>query len=136
MILDILNTLKESRGSDFVTGGHIVTHHQRGDIILCNNQDGSAAPVGNTFDNKHFGLIKTPPDDKIWIALIIAGRNVLIRNTQIPTGPFECKLKELRVLGYHAELVLWDKFFECKTKEAKLAYLNHLIQQAVERERK
>lgn len=76
------------------------------DIILCNDHNGCALPVGNTFDNKHFGLLKTPPDNNTWIVLIIGGRNALIHNSKTPSGIFNSKIKELNALGYCAELVI------------------------------
>ncbi|XP_013175465.1 PREDICTED: uncharacterized protein LOC106123599 isoform X2 [Papilio xuthus] len=131
MFLDVLNILKGARGDDFVTGGHILTHHQRGDIILCNDHKGCAVPVGNTFDNKHFGLLKTPPNNNCWIVLIIGGRNALIHNTKTPSGLFKSKINELKGLGYCAELVLWEEFSNRKSKEEKLEYLKVLIDNAV-----
>ncbi|XP_045533973.1 FAST kinase domain-containing protein 5, mitochondrial [Papilio machaon] len=127
MFLDVLNILKGARGDDFVTGGHILTHHQRGDIILCNDHKGCAVPVGDAFDNKHFGLLRTPPNNNTWIVLIIGGRNALIHNTKIPSGLFKSKINELNALGYCAELVLWEEFSNRKTKEEKLEYLKVLI---------
>ncbi|CAK1578318.1 unnamed protein product [Parnassius mnemosyne] len=131
MFLDVLNILREARGNDFVKGGHILTHHQRGDIILCNDQKGSAMPVGDKFDNKYFGLTRYPPDDHIWIVLVIGGRNSFIRNTKTPSGQFKSKIRELNTLGFCAELISWEVLRKCETKEAKLEYLNNLIEGAI-----
>ncbi|CAG4964786.1 unnamed protein product [Parnassius apollo] len=135
MFLDVLNILREARGNDFVKGGHILTHHQRGDIILCNDRKGFAMPVGDKFDNKYFGLTRSPPDDNIWIALVIGGRNAFIRNTKIPSGQFKSKIRELNTLGFCAELISWDVLRKCETKEAKLEYLNNLIEVAIKNKR-
>lgn len=57
------------------------------------------------FDESKFGLMKSPPDDNLWIALVIAGRNAIIRNTAMVTGPFLSKIRELEALGFNAALV-------------------------------
>ncbi|XP_068627942.1 FAST kinase domain-containing protein 5, mitochondrial-like [Battus philenor] len=131
ILLDVLNILKESRGNEYVAAGHILSHHQRGDIILCNDEKGSAIPVQSVFNKRCFGLLWTPPDDYKWIVLIIGGRNALIHNTNLPSGPFSSKINELKALGFYPGLVTWEDLSKCETKEAKLKYINNLIYQTI-----
>lgn len=57
------------------------------------------------FQSIDFGLLRRPPDSNTWIALVIAGRNAIIYDTDIATGFFTSKIRELQSLGYHAALV-------------------------------
>ncbi|KAM3968289.1 FAST kinase domain-containing protein 5, mitochondrial [Aphomia sociella] len=132
MFLDVVSILKESRGgADFVIGEHILTHHQRGDIVICNDSNGSPLPVVDVFKQRKFGLIVRPPDNNDWIVLVIAGRNGLIHNLNTPSGPFLNKIRELKALGYYAGLVLWSKYASLETNEEKLIYINDVIKEAV-----
>ncbi|XP_063823431.1 uncharacterized protein LOC135073251 [Ostrinia nubilalis] len=132
MFLDVMKTLKDNRGgNEYVVGGHIVTHHQRGDVIVCNNHDYQPMEVKKQFSSVPFGNLHKPPDGNNWVALVVAGRNTMIQETGTPTGPFETKVRELGALGFHAELVLWSKYTLLETKEAKTKYLNSLIKSAI-----
>lgn len=132
MMLDVMNILKTSRGgNDYVIADHILTHHQRGDIIICNDHDGFPVPVQEIFSKEIFGIIKKPPNNNIWIVLVIAGRNVMIYNSEAPTGPFIAKVRELKTLGYHPVLVHWSLYSKLESFEEKLNYLNSLIKQTV-----
>lgn len=75
------------------------------DLIICNDLEGRPKPVKEAFSKTKFGLLCTPPDNDIWIALVIAGRNTLIRNLNSPTGHFESKVRELQALGFNAVVV-------------------------------
>lgn len=75
------------------------------DLILCNDHKGKPQQVKDAFSKTKFGLLCTPPDDNIWIVLIIAGRNTMIRNSNTATGHFGSKVKELQALGYKAVVV-------------------------------
>ncbi|XP_068629636.1 FAST kinase domain-containing protein 5, mitochondrial-like [Battus philenor] len=129
IFLDVFDILNESRGSGYVTGGHVISHHPRGDIILCNDSKGSAVSVRDAINNN--GLLWSPPDSKTWIVLVIGGRNCLIRNTNIPSGQYSSKIRELKTLGFCAELVIPEILARCETNDAKLQYLNDLINKAV-----
>ncbi|XP_041973394.1 uncharacterized protein LOC121729071 [Aricia agestis] len=131
MFLDVKRTLREIRGgASFVTGNHIFTHHQRGDIIICNDKHGVPLPVEDIFPKTKFGMIRYPPDDNIWIVLIIAGRNAMIHNSGGPTGHFLTKQRELNKLGYCAAVVSWHIYDECN-KNDKTKYLNSLIEESL-----
>lgn len=57
----------------------------------------------STFKYIKFGtLCPAPNDDKIWIALVIAGRNTMLYNSNKPSGHFLSKIRELNALGYRA----------------------------------
>ncbi|KAJ8724989.1 hypothetical protein PYW07_015947 [Mythimna separata] len=128
MVLDIMKVLKETRGgNEYVVGEHVLAHHQRGDVIICNDQSGSPVPVKDAFPTKEFGLLRKPPNDNHWIALVIAGRNAIINNTDNATGFFTSKIKQLEALGYHAALVPWSKYIKLKSTEEKASFLNSLI---------
>lgn len=75
------------------------------DIIICNDLTGSPIRVSDKFTTKEFGLLRRPPDNNVWIALVIAGRNAIIYDTDNATGFFTSKVKQLEALGYHAALV-------------------------------
>lgn len=75
------------------------------DIIICNSPDGKPLPIGNVFSSETFGVLRKPPDSSHWIVLVIAGRNGLIKNSGLPTGPFLSKVRDLQALGFHAALV-------------------------------
>lgn len=61
--------------------------------------------VKKYFNSVPFGTLHKVPDDNIWIALIVAGKNAIIQNSDTPTGPFQTKVTELKTLGFHAALV-------------------------------
>ncbi|XP_050342094.1 uncharacterized protein LOC126768184 [Nymphalis io] len=132
MFLDIVKLLWDMRGGkNFATGHHILTHHQRGDIIICDSSEGLPLPVDKVFTETKFGFIVEPPDNNIWICLIIAGKNTIIQNTNSPTGHFYTKMKELNALGYRAALVSWNIYNKLEKKDDKMEYLNTLIKEAV-----
>ncbi|KAI8440186.1 hypothetical protein MSG28_001576 [Choristoneura fumiferana] len=119
MFLDVMKMLKQSRGGEeYVIGDHILTHHQRGDIIICNSPDGKPLPIGNVFSSETFGVLRKPPNSNHWIVLVITGRNGLIKNSGTPTGPFLSK-------------VLWTKYSSLETASEKTEYLNLLIKEAL-----
>ncbi|CAG9791947.1 unnamed protein product [Diatraea saccharalis] len=131
VMLDIMRILKACRGGDeYVVGDHIVTHHQRGDIIICNDSNGSPVKVREHFYNTKFGLLRRPPDSNSWVALVIAGKNGVINNTDIPTGPFKSKLREIEALGFYGNLIISSKYNTLTSDESKADYLNNLIKEA------
>ncbi|XP_059060054.1 uncharacterized protein LOC131853231 isoform X2 [Achroia grisella] len=100
MFLDVMRILKESRGGDdFVIGDHILPHHQRGDIIICNDCNGTAVPVADIFKEMKFGLIRKVPNDNKWIVLVIAGKNGTIHSYNTPSGHFLSALVEVFGIG-------------------------------------
>ncbi|KAG7305378.1 hypothetical protein JYU34_009444 [Plutella xylostella] len=132
MILDTIRVLREVRGGhQYVLGDHVLTHHQRGDIIICNGKDGKPVSVEDTFP-KSFGLIKRPPTDDTWVVLVIAGRNALLRKSRQATGPLQQKIVELRHIGYKANMIRWDDWSTLQTDEEKIEYLNNLITEAIQ----
>ncbi|XP_049865600.1 FAST kinase domain-containing protein 5, mitochondrial [Pectinophora gossypiella] len=132
MFLDVYNVLKEDRGgSEYIKGDHILTHHQRGDIILCNSHSGTPLPVNEKIRDKDFGLIRTPPDDNRWIVLVIAGRNTVIQGSGTPSGHVLSKIRELNALGFYSTVVPWSAYIQLQTKEEKTTYLNNLIKEAL-----
>ncbi|CAH0717210.1 unnamed protein product, partial [Brenthis ino] len=134
---DVKRVLQLMRGGEnFVTGHHIVTHHQRGDIIICNDHEGRPLPVKEAFSKSQFGLLCSPPDENIWTVLIIAGRNTMIHNSASATGHFTSKVRELKTLGYNAELVMWNVYDKLTNDEEKIKYLNKLIKDSVNTELK
>ncbi|XP_038213729.1 FAST kinase domain-containing protein 5, mitochondrial [Zerene cesonia] len=134
MYLDVVKVVEECRGgSEFVTGHHLLTHHQRGDVVMCDDPNGSPLPVKSIFNNIKFGQLCPIPNDNIWIALIIAGRNAMLYNSEKPSGHFLSKIRELNALGYHAAIVSWNVYTKCKTLEEKKDYINKLINEAKSR---
>ncbi|KAJ8726965.1 hypothetical protein PYW08_015362 [Mythimna loreyi] len=132
MVLDVMKVLKENRGgNEYVVGEHILSHHQRGDVIVCNDLNGSPVPVKAAFSTKDFGLLRRPPNNNVWVALVIAGRNALIHETDNATGFFTSKVKQLEALGYHAALVPWSKYSKFKSTAEKADYLNTLINDSI-----
>lgn len=75
------------------------------DIVICNDASGTPVAVKDAFPAKDFGLLRRPPDNNVWIAFVIAGRNAIIHDTDTATGFFISKVRELEALGYHAVLV-------------------------------
>ncbi|CAH0628917.1 unnamed protein product [Chrysodeixis includens] len=135
MVLDIMKILKDRRGGEeFVTGDHLLPHHQRGDIIICNDHNGSPLPVIDMFPAKDFGTVRKPPDNKQWIVLVVAGRNALIYNTDTATGFFNSKVNELEALGYNAILVPWSLYSKLETADEKAFFLNDLIEKSVKKQ--
>lgn len=129
MMLDIMKVLGDCRGGqNYVIAEHILTHHQRGDIIICNDHNGKPMPVKEAFKNDTFGYIRKPPDDNDWIVLIIGGKNSLIQNCNVPTGQFQTKIRELAALGYTPILVPWKTYSQLDNFEEKESYLCSLIE--------
>ncbi|XP_072942267.1 FAST kinase domain-containing protein 5, mitochondrial [Epargyreus clarus] len=134
MFLDVKKILIESRGgAQYVNGTHILSHHQRGDLIICNDENGNPLPVNEMFKDKKYGVIYPPPDDNKWIVLVIAGRNSMIYKFDTPTGNYQAKVRELNALGFRGALVLWNIYSRCKSKEEKLDYINHLIDEVTKK---
>ncbi|XP_063635957.1 uncharacterized protein LOC134806578 [Cydia splendana] len=132
LFLDVMRILKEKRGGDeYVIGDHVLTHHQRGDIIICDSHDGTPLPIANAFSTASFGILRKPPDNNRWTVIVIAGRNGEIKNTGSPTGPFLSKLRDLHALGYYAALVSWKKYSKLQSASEKSDYLLELINNAL-----
>ncbi|VVC98656.1 unnamed protein product [Leptidea sinapis] len=131
MFLDVKKVLEETRGGkEFVGAHHIVTHHQRGDLIICDSKEGTPSPVTEISKSKFGFNWFAPNDNNIWIALIIAGRNAMIYNSDIPCGQFYMKARELNALGFCSTIVSWRAYEKCQTYEEKRKYLNQLICEA------
>ncbi|CAH2091926.1 unnamed protein product [Euphydryas editha] len=132
MFLDVIKIVRDMRGGkQFATGRHIITHHQRGDIIICNNSQGVPLQVDKAFSDKNFAFVTTPPDKNVWAALIIAGRNTLIQKLNTSTGHLNAKVRELNALGYHAAIVSWHIYNKLEKNDKKIEYLNNLIKEAL-----
>nr|XP_021184647.2 FAST kinase domain-containing protein 5, mitochondrial [Helicoverpa armigera] len=128
MVLDVMKVLRETRGGyDYVVGEHILSHYQRGDIVICNDLSGAPVVVKDKFPARDFGLLRRPPDGNTWIVLVIAGRNAIINGTDNATGFFTSKVRELEAMGYHAALVPWSKYSKLTKLEEKAEFLNNLI---------
>ncbi|RVE43951.1 hypothetical protein evm_011383 [Chilo suppressalis] len=137
IMLDVMSALKQCRGGEeYVVAGHILTHHQRGDIIICNDSNGLPVKVKELFHNTPFGLMQKPPDHNSWVVLIMAGKNAIIHNSNVPTGPTTTKVKEVKALGFSANLVFSSKYNMLDSSEAKADYLNNLINEAISNKNK
>ncbi|CAH2268139.1 jg8149 [Pararge aegeria aegeria] len=115
MFIDVMKVLQKTRGGqEYVTGHHILSHHQRGDIIICNDHKGSPVRVDKAFSEIKFGLLTKPIDDNFWIALIIANRNSFLNS------------------GFYAAIVNWNIYSKMEGENEKNEYLNNLIKRALE----
>ncbi|CAK1551761.1 unnamed protein product [Leptosia nina] len=131
LYMDIKRVIESDRGANYVVGHHIVTHHQRGDLIICDDVNNRPVAVQDVFSNIKFGtLCSAPNDNNIWIALIVVGRNGMLYKDNKPSGHFLSKIRELNALGFKAAPVCWTYYSECKTHEEKLKYINTVIKEA------
>ncbi|XP_053600235.1 FAST kinase domain-containing protein 5, mitochondrial isoform X3 [Plodia interpunctella] len=131
LFLDVMKVLKEERGGDeYVIGDHVLPHHHKGDIIICNDQKGSPVKIPESYKHTVFGLVRKIPDNKQWIVFIIPGKNGFILNSDVPTGTYQTKIRELKALGYNVALVNWTSYGSLETKEEKLKFINNLVREA------
>ncbi|XP_045525828.1 FAST kinase domain-containing protein 5, mitochondrial [Pieris brassicae] len=132
MFLDLRKVVETTRGGpEYVTGQHILPHHQRGDIIICDSQNDSPVEVKDVF--KFGKLHPAPNDSNIWIVLVIAGRNVLLHNSDEPCGHLLSKIRELNAMGYKSAPVIWNIYSKLNTFEDKQEYINNIIAEAKSR---
>ncbi|XP_034825273.1 FAST kinase domain-containing protein 5, mitochondrial [Maniola hyperantus] len=132
MFIDIMKVLQKSRGGkEYVIGHHILSHHQRGDILICNDHQDSPVPVDKAFSEAKFGLLTKPIDNNYWIALVIANRNAFL-NSGVPIGHYSSKVRELNTLGFYAAIVNWKIYSKLNGENEKNRYLNNLIKGALE----
>lgn len=79
-------------------------HHMIQDIILGLNEENQLVPNKNYPTIRKEGDIKWmgKEDEKNirWIALIMAYHGVLIKDTNLPTGLFNAKIRQLTKIGY------------------------------------
>ncbi|XP_014224204.1 uncharacterized protein LOC106650599 isoform X1 [Trichogramma pretiosum] len=103
IITDIVHTCKQMIGFDEVAHVDcVLPHFVNNDIILCYNEDTKEFfnPKNKLVEMEAGTLKHAPKDGNKWIALTLAGHNVLTRNSKHHTGAMEVRLRHLKKVGY------------------------------------
>ncbi|XP_019872649.1 FAST kinase domain-containing protein 5, mitochondrial [Aethina tumida] len=129
LILDTIDTITEYVGDKrYLYIEHVLPHFSKADVILCkdNTTNKFVEPIG--FTNYVFGDIMVPhKDDNLkWYAVVIAGWNNTIRDTNFPVGQIVTKMRQLEKIGYTPILVIWSEFIDLN-KEQKLYYIRNKL---------
>lgn len=94
---------KELLGSDKLFIDQLLPHYQRADIVLCMDDENKFVSPQKFITELPVGSIKYPPNvpkGYKWISVILASQNHIYRNTTIPCGTFNSKLRQLEKIGY------------------------------------
>lgn len=111
LILDTVDTITEYIGDKrYLYIEHVLPHFSKADVILCkdNTTNKFVEPIG--FTNYVFGDIMVPHKDNNlkWYAVVIAGWNNTIRDTNFPVGQIVTKIRQLEKIGYTPILVRYS----------------------------
>nr|XP_053656080.1 FAST kinase domain-containing protein 5, mitochondrial-like [Cherax quadricarinatus] len=116
-------------GLHLITITHALPHIQNPDLIFCTTNNGD--PV--SLPQEYLGLAPTSlkcPIEHIggvqWNAVIVAGRNSFIRNSDTLRGNIDMKKRQLNKLGYHVSVVPYMEYTR-KSLRAKLCCLERCL---------
>ncbi|KAK0081730.1 hypothetical protein PV325_011659 [Microctonus aethiopoides] len=127
---EVILCSRELLGSDKLFIDQLLPHYQRADIVLCMDDENNFVPPQQFITELPVGTIKYPP--KVprgykWISLVLASQNHIYRNTIIPCGTFNSKLRQLEKIGYTPVTLIWSLWQKSKTVEAKKKYIHDLL---------
>lgn len=81
------------------------------DFIIGFNEKFEPQAPPNEWKSHEWGEVKKLPDNKnIWFAVVAAGWNTIIRNTEEPLGNLNAKIRHLKILGYRPVWVSFGRF--------------------------
>lgn len=78
------------------------------DLVFCTNSEGIPVVLPQEFHDLSPSSLKHPlgrPGELRWNAVIVAGRNSFIRNTEELRGTVHMRKRQLRTLGYYVSVV-------------------------------
>uniref|UniRef100_A0A1B0FIJ7 RAP domain-containing protein n=1 Tax=Glossina morsitans morsitans TaxID=37546 RepID=A0A1B0FIJ7_GLOMM len=120
---------------------HILPNYERPDIVICyDRQQRTSIPLSNTCPEDYNGVILTPKhvlselDDTgnyKTVAVVIAGWNSVIRNTNNYTGLFSMKLQQLKLLGYKLVVINWYEWRELETYKDRVDFIRRRVSRII-----
>ncbi|KAG7167652.1 FAST kinase domain-containing protein 5, mitochondrial-like isoform X2 [Homarus americanus] len=109
LLLEVKDKLSAMLGGvHLVTATHILPHIQTPDLVFCTTNDGEPVALPENFLDLPPASLKYPMEcfnGIQWNAVIVAGRNSFIRNTDTLRGNVHMKKRQLTRLGYHVSVV-------------------------------
>lgn len=84
------------------------------------------------FDGYVFGDVKRAPisdnnSDKIkWLAIMVLGWNLTIKQSTLPLGSALMKLRQLKTLGYQPVTIVWSEFMALSGHD-KVTYITNKL---------
>ncbi|KAK3876256.1 hypothetical protein Pcinc_018943 [Petrolisthes cinctipes] len=130
LVLDVKDKLGAMLGGPrYLTITFVLPHIQTPDIVFCTNSDGEPVHIPDEYQTLPATSLKQPlhldPDFK-WNAVVIAGRNSFLRNTEDLRGNVEMKRRQLVKLGYQVTVVPYTRFYK-RTVRGRLVCLEQVL---------
>ncbi|KAL9883815.1 FAST kinase domain-containing protein 5, mitochondrial isoform 1-T1 [Glossina fuscipes fuscipes] len=134
-IKDIISTLLPHN-----TLKHILPNYARPDIVICyDSQQRTSLPLSNICPEEYSGVILTPKHvlgeldtgNYKTVAVVIAGWNTVIRNTDNYTGLFSMKLQQLKLLGYKHIVINWYEWRELETYKDRVDFIKRRLSRII-----
>lgn len=116
-------------GLEFLTITHVLPHVQAPDLVFCTNSAGHPVVLPREYRDFAPTALKPPlgrPGEFKWNAVIVAGRNAFIRNTEELRGNVHMKRRQLTTLGYYVSVIPFMEYNR-KGLRAKLNCLDQAL---------
>ncbi|XP_017774452.1 PREDICTED: FAST kinase domain-containing protein 5, mitochondrial [Nicrophorus vespilloides] len=128
VILDVTDRIMEIVGAQNILIDHVLPHFPRADIICCRDKKTGKFVEPFGLQKYQFGDIKKPTDGESyeWFAVVVAGWNNTIRDTNKLVGQTTMKLRHLERIGYKAVPVIWNEY-QPLTLENKLKHIENKL---------
>ncbi|KAG0722490.1 FAST kinase domain-containing protein 5, mitochondrial [Chionoecetes opilio] len=116
-------------GPEFISITHVLPHVQTPDLVFCTNSEGQAVALPQEYRELAPTALKRPfgrPGEINWNAVIVAGRNSFIRNTEDLRGNVHMRRRQLSTLGYYVSVIPFMEYNR-KSLRAKLSCLERCL---------
>lgn len=132
LLTSVLETCKEL----FNTMSNIsvirpLPHYLLPDIVFCLDKQNQLVPTSEFLSQFAPSDIKRVDqeewNDVRWIALVIGHPLLLLRQSNLPTGPLAAKIRQLSKIGYTPLLITHDNWVECRSIEEKCNYIKYFV---------
>uniref|UniRef100_A0A1A9WNF9 RAP domain-containing protein n=1 Tax=Glossina brevipalpis TaxID=37001 RepID=A0A1A9WNF9_9MUSC len=119
---------------------HILPNYERPDIVICYNREKRISiPLSETCPEDYTGVILTRKhllgelDTASYdtVAIVIAGWNTLIRNTDNYTGHFSMKLQQLNLLDHKYIVINWYEWRELETHKDRIDFIRRRLSKVI-----
>ncbi|XP_045603392.1 FAST kinase domain-containing protein 5, mitochondrial [Procambarus clarkii] len=132
LLLEVKDKLAAMMGGQhLVTATHVLPHFQNPDLVFCTTNNGDPVSLPEEYLDLAPTSLKIPIEHISgvqWNAVIIAGRNSFIRNTETMRGTVHMKKRQLLRLGYHVSVVPHMEYSR-KRLRSKLECLERCLNQ-------
>lgn len=116
-------------GHEFLTITHSLPHIQTPDLVFCTDSEGIPVVLPQEYHDLPPSALKRPlgrPGELRWNAVIVAGRNSFIRNTEELRGNVHMRRRQLSTLGYYVSVIPFMEYNK-KNLRMKLSCLDRSL---------